>query len=115
MKWLAFFGFFIVSGLLCGCFGPSRKNPQPPPVSASQTETATAHWSDTTRAELEQGRAVVVSSCIKCHGYPSPGDETPAEWPAVAKQMSKKAKLDAAQTRAVVRYLVSASEVDRHK
>lgn len=102
----------IATLCLTGCLWPARSNPAPAPVSATQESAALKRWPDATRSELDQGCALVTSACNKCHGHPLPADESVEKWPGLAERMAKKAQLDVAQTRAVIRYLVSAATVE---
>lgn len=92
---------------LVGCFPPSRSNPEPVAVSDAQVAAAAVSHPGTDRALLDHGRSLVVTSCNRCHGYPTPNQVDADEWSSVAARMCEKAKLTGADADAVTRYLLA--------
>jgi cytochrome c5 len=73
-------------------------------------ERAAARWPGSGLAELEQGRAIFVAKCGRCHELVLPEDLPAAEWPQQLGKMAGKAKLSAGQRELVERYLVTLAE-----
>ncbi len=90
---------------LVGC--PSRSNPPPPLVAEPAVKQAGGLWSDSSAAELELGRATVLTRCNHCHGYPTPTEVPLAAWPATITRMLNHCTVTPAESQAVTRYLLA--------
>jgi cytochrome c5 len=58
-------------------------------------------------AELEQGRALLLSKCGNCHAPPLPASQRSADWPARVDEMAARSKLVAGQRDLIAQYLVA--------
>lgn len=70
-----------------------------------------AQRGNTSMAELEQGRSLLISKCgSRCHQTPMPSDHTVAEWPKALDEMAPRANLAGDQRAALERYLIVMAE-----
>lgn len=60
---------------------------------------------DSSAPVLEQGRAVYLGSCVKCHAAESVTRYEPAQWERILPEMTKRARLDDENTAAVRAYV----------
>jgi cytochrome c553 len=86
----------LILGALAGC---SASLP-----TATATDASRAHLE---LADLQHGRALVVSKCGSCHRPPLPTEHGAAEWPLMLDEMSARANLDFMQRRLIEGYLVT--------
>lgn len=61
---------------------------------------------DFTVAQLDQGKMIWQSSCIKCHKLHEPESRTPEQWNRVLKRMIPKAKLNLNDAQLVRAHLI---------
>ena len=88
----------LLAGLLVAGCAPSA----PPVVTAADaTRTHVA------LAELQEGRAMLVSKCSGCHVTPLPAEHRAGEWPLKLDEMADRSRLDTAQRRVIEAYLVA--------
>ncbi len=97
-----------VLSLLTGCGGP------PPEVTPALVASAQQRWPDTTNEMLLRGRLVLTTRCTACHGVRQPADHQPKDWEAYVREMGPRARLDADQTKDLLRYLLAAQEQATH-
>jgi hypothetical protein len=57
-------------------------------------------------AELQQGRALMVTKCGNCHRPPMPSEHPAALWPEKLDEMASRANLDGRQRRLIQQYFV---------
>ncbi len=62
-----------------------------------------------TMGELNEGKTVYLENCNKCHRYKAPQSRDEAKWDKIIPTMAKKAKLDDAQQKLVLEYVVTMS------
>ena len=67
--------------------------------------TASDVTANATLAELQQGKTIYENSCGSCHGLYSPDSFSPSSWKSILVSMSPKAKLTAANTLLVTKYV----------
>ena len=60
-------------------------------------------------ASLEAGRHIYLESCTHCHRAEPVRDYAAAKWPGIIADMAGRAKLSAAQKRAVLDYVLAAA------
>lgn len=65
-----------------------------------------AQRSNVELAELQQGRALMVTKCGNCHRPPLPSDKAVAQWPHELDEMGARANLDGEQRRLIEQYFV---------
>jgi mono/diheme cytochrome c family protein len=92
--------------LASGCGFP-KSGPAPQPVTPATVEAARTRWPDASEAQLAAGRELFLAKCNSCHSYPDLHAVTDDKWPETVKRMGEKAKLDAAQTESVLRFVLS--------
>ena len=68
------------------------------PTNADVTATATLQ-------ELQQGRALYVDNCGRCHGYYNPDNFSPSQWSTILSMMAPRAGLNASQVSLVTKYV----------
>ena len=86
----------LLLGVLAGC---SASLP-----AATASDASRAHLE---LADLQHGRALVVSKCGSCHRPPLPTEHAATEWPVMLDEMSARANLDVMQRRLIEGYLVT--------
>jgi mono/diheme cytochrome c family protein len=94
--------------LLSGCY--PKVGAAPGPLAAETVEVARAKWTDASPDALEVGRQAFLKSCDQCHGYPDVLAFPAEKWPAAAKRMGEKSKLDADQTENMTRFVLALRE-----
>ncbi len=57
-------------------------------------------------AQLQEGRALMVTKCGNCHAPPMPKDHRESEWPAKLDEMAARANLDSRQRFLIQQYFV---------
>ena len=96
-------------GVLTAC-GPKSAPPPVAPTGAA-VATAQARWPDVTEASLAEGRALFLSNCNRCHGYPDVHALDPAKLEKEVRRMAHdKARLDEASGEKVVRFALVAHD-----
>ena len=60
-------------------------------------------------ASLEAGRRIYLESCTQCHRAEPVRDYAAARWPGIITDMAGRARLTAAQQRAVLGYVLAAA------
>lgn len=98
----------LAVALLTGCGGP------PPEVTPALVAVAQQRWPDTSEEMLLRGRQVLTTNCTRCHGVRQPADHEPKDWDAYVREMGPRARLDEAQTKDLLRYLLAAQEQATH-
>jgi len=78
-----------------------------PHATDAQLQRAQQRWPGTTRAALDRGRDVYVTSCSGCHNLYRPAKLTSAKLPSILKTMAPRAKLAPPDAELVLRYLVA--------
>jgi hypothetical protein len=68
------------------------------PTAADATATATLQ-------ELQQGRALYVDYCGKCHGFYNPDAFSPTQWRNVMTSMAPKTSMTAGEVNLVTKYV----------
>ena len=91
---------YIYSLCLVGVIVYSCKTQQAAPAT---TSVATANLSK--EEMLKKGEDLFNLKCGRCHGLPSPGDFTVADWKPIIAAMAPKAKLNAEETNWVLAYV----------
>jgi hypothetical protein len=86
----------VITAVLAACGGP------PPPFATA----ADAQRANVMLGELTRGRELLVGKCSGCHRPPHPLDHRIGEWPKIVDDMAERSKLDRAQHRLIVQYLV---------
>jgi len=89
-----------VTALLAGCV--SLETAVPP------VATFAPHGGNA--AMLEAGRRTYLESCTRCHSAQPVRDFSAARWPGIMADMGERSKLSAAQQRAVLAYVLAASQ-----
>lgn len=95
---------YIYSLCLLGVIVYSCKTQQAAPVTTS-TETSVATANLSKEEMLKKGEDLFNLKCGRCHGLPSPGDFTVADWKPIIAAMAPKAKLNAEETNWVLAYV----------
>ena len=113
MKVIFTFKFFallvavaVVTSAIGGCAGSAGTVPVVP----GDEKWASQRWPGTTIGDLSRGHDVFVSRCSSCHGLPRPELKSPDEWDHVLDEMAARAKLSAADSTLVNRYLSATSQ-----
>ena len=60
-------------------------------------------------SQLNEGKTIYLANCNKCHRYKVPPSRREAKWDKIIPKMAKKAKLDDAQEKLVLEYVVTMS------
>lgn len=60
-------------------------------------------------SQLNEGKTIYLDNCNKCHRYKAPQSRDEAKWDKIIPKMAKKAKLDDAQEKLVLEYVVTMS------
>ena len=60
---------------------------------------------------LERSRALYVTRCSSCHTLNDPRDYTAEEWPDWMQKMARKAKINAAQERELLLFVLAARDL----
>jgi hypothetical protein len=68
------------------------------PTSADATSNATLE-------ELQQGRALYISNCGRCHGLYSPDDFNTSRWQNIMSDMAPKTSMSSSETSLVTKYV----------
>lgn len=89
----------LVAGTVAACTGSL-----PDPTDADVV-AARQRWPATSRAELVDGRHLLVNRCSGCHALPVPSLHSAAEWPAIVNEMAGPAHLSPDQAVRVAHYL----------
>jgi mono/diheme cytochrome c family protein len=97
-------GLCLATCVFSGC------TPVVPPVTAEMFARARATEPTLSQADLESGRALYVGRCGSCHALPRLSDKSAADWPEVVDTMATKSKLNEAQRRNVLRYVLAAHD-----
>jgi cytochrome c553 len=92
-----------VALLLLAVCGPGWN---PPPVTPELIQRGQARYPDATPMQLVRGRQLLVTACARCHGVPDPARQPEARWPRIVDRMGRKAKLAAAERKAVLRFVL---------
>ncbi|MEZ4403281.1 MAG: hypothetical protein R3B06_24865 [Kofleriaceae bacterium] len=87
----------VAAALGAGCSG--RALPIATEADAARVQVA--------KAELDQGRGLLISHCSGCHLTPAPDDHPAAAWPAEVAEMRERSNLTPAQAETITRYLVA--------
>lgn len=95
---------FAASLALLGAALACTTLPQPTPAGA---ERVRARWPEVSARDLERGRELYAGRCATCHQLYDPGSYGAEHWELEVAEMSERAKLDAAEQRAILQYLVS--------
>lgn len=90
--------------LFLGCAGSI---PEP---GEKQAVHAEARWPGTGLADLQRGRGLYVERCSGCHSLHRPSEYRADQWPLILKDMAPKAKIDAAHSDSILRYLLAMVE-----
>jgi len=64
----------------------------------------------TSQSELAEGRRIYTAQCTTCHTA-EPVMDYKGRWPEIIEDMAPKTKLNAAQTQAVLRYVLAAERI----
>lgn len=99
-------GLGWLSLVLCGCFPKAGVLPGPLPAQA--IARAQTRWPDANAENLERGRAQFVTYCDNCHHYPDLPTYSEAQWPGIARRMSKKAGISAEDSDRLLRFILAA-------
>ena len=99
MKSVAFIAWAL---LVAGCEGAL------PQVSAADRDYAHAQFAGES-VDLEAGRSLYGGKCSGCHALYLPTEVPQAQWPDKMQEMSARAKLEPADQRVILRYLMTAS------
>lgn len=77
---------------------------------------ARQRWPDATESELSLGQQLFVDRCQDCHDHPDVTFLPEDEWPSTMRRMSRYAKLEETEGRAVLRFvLTSRGQVFGHR
>jgi hypothetical protein len=79
----------------------------PGPVSPQLVQQAQTQFPEATEQSLAQGRDLFVERCDRCHKLPDRRAVSEQEWPKILERMAKKAKLDDAQHKLVLQFILS--------
>ena len=60
---------------------------------------------------LERSRALYVTRCSSCHSLNNPRDYAAEEWPGWMQKMARKAKINAAQERELLLFVLAARDL----
>ena len=94
----------LLLAVLQGSCGPGY---QAPPVTPQLVKIAKSPVS-----ELERGYAIHQAKCAKCHSFENPADHEISDLKyEIMPEMAKKAKLNAADEKAVLAYLLAARKM----
>ena len=100
-------GLLIAGLALTACLPRSAALP---PVDAAMADRARLTWPDTSRAQLQRGHDLVVTSCNACHQTPAVDAQSSDAWPHTVKRMSTYAGIkDPADVEAITRYYLAAA------
>lgn len=97
MRWLTLLGLLA---LACA--------PLLPPLGDADRQWARRAFPEA-EADLDGDRALFADKCGGCHTLPLPAQVPQAAWPEVIAKMRPRAKLDDAQHKSVLRYVLTAS------
>ena len=109
---LGLVGFAVISGLMMvflvsGC---ATTEQLAPPVQVSVLESADRlGYGD---EQVERGRVIYLSKCIKCHGVRSVQKYSAERWEGILAKMSVKAKLSESEEEDVGAYIYSVLEIE---
>lgn len=81
----------------------------PPPVTSAVVAQARAFWPQATPWSLEQGRALFMDRCERCHGLPRPASQSAKAWPRLVDSMGNRAGMTREEKRKVLEYLVASA------
>lgn len=96
----------IVGSLAIGC-GYPKGGTVPGPVSPTLVQQAQTRFPESTEQSLTQGRELFVGNCSRCHKLPDRRAVAEEKWPTIVNRMAKKAKLDDAQHKLVLQFILS--------
>lgn len=100
------YAIIVVIALVQASCGPGY---QAPPVDGQLVKIA-----KTPVSQLERGYVVHQAKCAKCHAFEDPADYEPAEWrDDIMPEMAEKSKIDMADEKAVLAYLLAARQLPR--
>ena len=97
----------LLAASITGC-GYPKPGGAPPPLSGADVASAKSRFPDATDASLSSGRDLFLAKCNGCHDYPDLSSVAEGAWPKIMGRMGPNAKLDAAQTDAVLRFVLVA-------
>ena len=100
-SWLVILGFIVI-----GC-GYPKGGSVPGPVSPALLQQAQTRFPEASDQSLTQGRELFVGNCERCHKLPDRRAVSEEAWPKILNRMAKKAKLDDAQHKLVLQFIVS--------
>ena len=97
-----FFVFLVIS--ISSCTATKLITP-----TQSDADRGAQKFQGYTMSDLDQGKAIYVSHCNKCHRYKVPESRDETKWDNIIPKMAKKAKLDSEQESLVLKYVVTMS------
>ncbi len=83
----------------------------PPAVTPAVVTEARATWPQATPWSLDQGRALFMDRCERCHGLPRPASQSPKAWPGLMDKMGNRAGMTREEKRKVLEYLMASAAV----
>ncbi len=101
---IRFFTFIITTISIYSCatktIAPTIETPKTEPVVVAENVVKT------TDDELVQGKSILESQCVRCHGIYDPKEFDKKEWKDITNRMQKKAHLSDVEINKVYNYIV---------
>jgi hypothetical protein len=99
----------LAAGIACALLAFACAGKLLPQPSEGQAAFATRSGKPSTVGTLEQGRALYIQKCDKCHALPSVQDHSPEKWDRIMNKMKVEAELTPREDYLVRAYVVSSS------
>jgi len=101
---------FVVAFIAPGCMSLEEMAPPVGPDFAARSRDRTVAV-----AVLEQGRAVYLTDCARCHSVEPIARYSAVQWEDIVRRMAPQSKLDEARTHALRAYVLAAHDVLRRR
>ncbi|MBF8296234.1 MAG: Cytochrome c [Bacteroidetes bacterium] len=98
----------VVTAVLMSCAGTV---PEP---TLTHVEYASRRWPGTRLQDLSAGRQLYILKCSGCHSLHPPEELSGQQWEKTVPEMMMRARLMKEEADLIVRYLESASEVNKN-
>jgi hypothetical protein len=99
----------LFAGIACALLALACAGKLLPEPSEGQAALATRSGKPSTVSSLEQGRALYIQKCDRCHSLPSVQDHSPEKWDRILNRMKTEAALTPREDYLVRTYVISSS------